>query len=228
MTGYGMAASEVHRQMMLLRRVRVGGTGNMAQDDVTAREASEITGLGERTIRRMIEDGRIPARKTAPNRYAIPRRALDQFRKHDRVGELERRIEALEAEVEHLQGVLEHKEHSTPPDTPKNDEMSPNALQRDSDSLPGLDMSPYRIGDATYTGGYRAWRTPAPPRPVAVARAMDGWPDTIRGRAAYISDRTGLKFGTVRDWRELREWSTVEEARIGLQLRGYAAVAGLL
>lgn len=200
----------------------------MANDDVTAREASEITGLGERTIRRMIEDGRIQARKVAPNRYAIPRRALEQFKKRDRVGELERRVDALEHEVEHLQELLEQSGQLKPPEQPKTDETSLDALQSKSDGLTGLDTRLQRIGDHIHTGGYRAWRPVASPRPVAIAVAPDGWPASIRGRAAYISDRTGIRYGTVRDWRELREWSSVEEARTGLQLRGYNSVADML
>lgn len=43
----------------------------MTNQYVTAKQAADMTGLSERTIRRYIANGRTPARKIAPNRFAI-------------------------------------------------------------------------------------------------------------------------------------------------------------
>lgn len=65
-------------------------------DEVTAAQAAGLTGLSERTIRRRIAAGRIPARHVAPNRYAINVRDLPVRHSAD---ELAARIEALEHRV---------------------------------------------------------------------------------------------------------------------------------
>lgn len=201
----------------------------MTSDEVTAREAAEITGLGERTIRRMIEDGRIPARKIAANRYAIPRRSLPS-KKQDRYRALEQRVETLEHEVQTLRVALERR------GIVQNGETSPDALQGDSDGLHTRAMSVYSYTPSRAADGLAGevseyLRRPfAQPARVAVAyhphvaRDPDAWPDTIRGRAAFLSERCGIKYNTLRDWRELREWASIEEARAGLEARGYAGL----
>ena len=69
-------------------------------DEVTAAQAAILTGLSERTIRRRIAAGSIPARKIGPNRFAIrpddlplvhPFQALVQ-----RVAALEQQVAAIE------------------------------------------------------------------------------------------------------------------------------------
>lgn len=60
---------------------------------VSARQAAAILGVNERTVRRWITAGRVPARKVAINRYAIDLDALPD----DTLISLLRRIEALEA-----------------------------------------------------------------------------------------------------------------------------------
>ncbi|HEV2461818.1 MAG TPA: hypothetical protein VGS80_25965 [Ktedonobacterales bacterium] len=65
-------------------------------DEVTAAQAAGLTGLSERTIRRRIAAGMIPARHVAPNRYAINVRDLPV---HHSADELAARIEALEHRV---------------------------------------------------------------------------------------------------------------------------------
>ena len=62
-------------------------------EDVTATEAAALTGLSERTIRRRIARGELPARHIGPNRYAIRVADLPQRR---RPSDLEARIEAVE------------------------------------------------------------------------------------------------------------------------------------
>ena len=47
--------------------------------EVTATEAAKMTGLSERTIRRWIESGKLPARQIATNRYAIKTTDLKKY-----------------------------------------------------------------------------------------------------------------------------------------------------
>lgn len=65
-------------------------------DEVTAAQAAVLTGFSERTIRRKIASGELPARRLAPNRYAIDVCDLPQ-RWDDR--DVARRIDALERRV---------------------------------------------------------------------------------------------------------------------------------
>lgn len=62
-------------------------------EEVTATEAALLTGLSERTIRRRIARGELPARHIAPNRYAIRVRDLPAPRT---LSEVDARLEALE------------------------------------------------------------------------------------------------------------------------------------
>jgi hypothetical protein len=69
-------------------------------DEVTAAQAAGLTGLSERTIRRRIAAGMIPARHVAPNRYAINVRDLPVHHSADelaaRIGALEHRVRLIE------------------------------------------------------------------------------------------------------------------------------------
>lgn len=69
-------------------------------DEVTAAQAAAMTGFSERTIRRKIAAGELPARRVAPNRFAIDVLDLPQ-RWNDR--DLVRRIDALEHRVRLLE-----------------------------------------------------------------------------------------------------------------------------
>jgi len=71
-----------------------------AMEEVTAAQAAGLTGLSERTIRRKIAAGEIPARHVARNRYAIRLRDLPFRRSPD---ELIMRVEALEYRVRLLE-----------------------------------------------------------------------------------------------------------------------------
>jgi helix-turn-helix protein len=71
-----------------------------AIEEVTAAQAAGLTGLSERTIRRKIASGDLPARHVARNRYAIRVRDLPIRRSPD---ELAMRVEALEYRVRLLE-----------------------------------------------------------------------------------------------------------------------------
>jgi excisionase family DNA binding protein len=70
-------------------------------DEITAAQAATLTGLSERTIRRKIASGLIPARRLATNRYAIKTSDLHASRPLEvlalRVEALEHRLDTLEA-----------------------------------------------------------------------------------------------------------------------------------
>lgn len=72
--------------------------------EVTATQAAALTGLSERTIRRRIASGELPARHVAPNRFAIDVRYLP----HDRPdGKIAARLELLERRVQLLETQLQ-------------------------------------------------------------------------------------------------------------------------
>lgn len=66
------------------------------EEEVTAAQAAQLTGLSERTIRRRIAANEIPARHIARNRYAIRVQDLPFRRPAD---ELMSRLQALEYRV---------------------------------------------------------------------------------------------------------------------------------
>jgi len=67
---------------------------------VTAAQAATLTGLSERTIRRKIISGKLPAKRLMANRYAIRVRDLPSNLQTvalvDRLDDLERRVQLLE------------------------------------------------------------------------------------------------------------------------------------
>lgn len=69
-------------------------------DEVTATQAASLTGVSERTIRRRIASGSLPARRIAPNRFAINVRDLplpgNDAELATQVEVLERRVRVLE------------------------------------------------------------------------------------------------------------------------------------
>lgn len=69
-------------------------------DNVTAAQAAALTGFSERTIRRKIASGELPARRLAPNRFAIDVRDLP-VRWDDK--DLARRMDMLEHRVRVLE-----------------------------------------------------------------------------------------------------------------------------
>lgn len=69
-------------------------------EDVTATQAASLLGLSERTIRRRIAAGELPARRIAPNRFAI--KVQDLPLQHG-FADLATRLEALERRVAALE-----------------------------------------------------------------------------------------------------------------------------
>ena len=83
--------------------------------EVTAIDAAKMTGLSERTIRRWIESGKLPARQIATNRYAIkttdlrkyiPKEQPDLQSAISRIQELEDMQTDLLARIEKLESFL--------------------------------------------------------------------------------------------------------------------------
>lgn len=100
-------------------------------EKVTARRAAELTGLNERTIRRMIARGDLPAELVSVNRYQIDTSDLPP-RKRNRVQE---ELSSLRADMDALKRRLSLLEKAeTPPDAPG----------RNSDSFYIPDMSSIR------------------------------------------------------------------------------------
>lgn len=73
--------------------------------EVTAAQAAKLTGLSERTIRRRIVSGALPARRIASNRYAIRVRdlTLPNLPTLESVETLIARVQALESRVHLLE-----------------------------------------------------------------------------------------------------------------------------
>lgn len=84
-------------------------------DEVTATQAASLSGVSERTIRRRIAAGQLPARRVAPNRFAIKIEDLPINRSR---GDLVERLEALEQKVAVIelgqQALLRTQAASTP------------------------------------------------------------------------------------------------------------------
>src|SRR5215831_9441440 len=72
-------------------------------DDITAAQAAILTGVSERTIRRKIASGVIPARRIGRNRFAI--KASDLQMSHP-FEALALRVEVLEQRLSHLEARL--------------------------------------------------------------------------------------------------------------------------
>ena len=65
-------------------------------DEVTATQAASLAGVSERTIRRRIAAGQLPARRVAPNRFAIK---VQDLPIHHKFGDFVARLELLEQRV---------------------------------------------------------------------------------------------------------------------------------
>lgn len=72
-------------------------------EEVTATQAAALIGVSERTIRRKIAAGQLPARRVATNRFAI---AVSDLPRRRGIDALTARIEAVEQRVERLEGRL--------------------------------------------------------------------------------------------------------------------------
>lgn len=84
-------------------------------DEVTATQAALLSGVSERTIRRRIAAGQLPARRVAPNRFAIK---IEDLPINPGLGDLAGRLEALERRVAAIelrqQALLRTQAASTP------------------------------------------------------------------------------------------------------------------
>jgi len=82
--------------------------GGMEEEEVTAVEAARLTGLSDRTIRRKIKAGKLPARQIAPNRYAIKQSDLERLT-GQQTGQSEtlERLEAIEQRLERIESLLQ-------------------------------------------------------------------------------------------------------------------------
>lgn len=101
--------------------------------EVTAARAATLTGLSERTIRRRIAAGTLPARRIAPNRYAI---SIGDLPTRDEIEDAPARIEALGQRVAALEIqqrlMLRALGH---PGSERDDEDAEDAAQRVDDLL---------------------------------------------------------------------------------------------
>lgn len=73
--------------------------------EVTATQAAQLTGLSERTIRRRILSGALPARRVRANRYAIRVSALPlpSLAATDSIATLIAKVQALERRLQQLE-----------------------------------------------------------------------------------------------------------------------------
>jgi len=122
--------------------------------EVTAIEAARLTGRSDRTIRRWIAKGTLPARQIAPNRYAIKVSDLTKVTGHDspdaallgRVTQLEEayreqqaRIQELEQRIEGLQSNLDTTTGQRPDTTPRSGheaDKRPVIMHQEATGLP--------------------------------------------------------------------------------------------
>ena len=74
-----------------------------AVNEVTAAQAAALTGLSERTIRRKIVSGKLPARRLMANRFAIQVRDLPT---HPQIAALDNRLDALERRMQLLERAM--------------------------------------------------------------------------------------------------------------------------
>lgn len=183
------ATSEIEvRPVQAHKTVRIDGMISPQREYVTAREAAELTGKGEHTIRRMIKDGRLAARKVAANRFEINRADLPGAKLTD--------TERLAA---HLRGVQEFlTAYFGLTGYEINAETAYIALQSKSGRLsPVRRQAPTLYTLPTSDGQHGA-------------EDSQPWPASDRGRAKRVAQAIGKSHLTVREW-PTREWNTKED-----------------
>src|SRR5215472_3091805 len=94
-------------------------------EDVTAAQAALLTGVSERTIRRKIASGVIPARRLGRNRYAI--KVSDLHVSHP-FEALALRVEALEQRLGRLEAQLQATADSAQPGIRADGSTAPSPL----------------------------------------------------------------------------------------------------
>jgi excisionase family DNA binding protein len=116
---------------------------------LTAKQAADVTGLSERTIRRMIERGDLPARHANRRRYAIATKDLPPH-KPSPTGELLARVEALERAVQRLTYAVEALTGArTLPPVTQPSESPLTASGGHSDAPPGVPAGARRMKEIT-------------------------------------------------------------------------------
>ena len=145
-------------------------------DEVTATQAASLSGVSERTIRRRIAAGQLPARRIAPNRFAI---RVQDLPIHHGFGDLALRLEALErriAALELRQQIMTHAGAEVPVEpaavaaTPDGDVSLGQLhtllaeLARETERLAPLLGAGSTGGEDTGTGGHQNLRPVHPPR----------------------------------------------------------------
>jgi excisionase family DNA binding protein len=94
-------------------------------DEITAAQAATLTGLSERTIRRKIASGLLPARRLATNRYAIRVADLQMSRPFEALAS---RVEALEHRLDTLEDLMRQFLARSEPD----------GMSKASEAVPGF------------------------------------------------------------------------------------------
>src|SRR5579863_9774518 len=127
------------------------GKESVMDEEVTAAQAAQLTGLSERTIRRRIAANEIPARHVARNRYAIRVHDLP-IRRH--ADELMARLQALEYRVRVIelqqQRILAHLD---PAAVNPVEESGPEAVTEVGDLLTQLAHEVRRLGPLLSAAG---------------------------------------------------------------------------
>jgi len=177
-------------------------------EKVTARRAADLSGLNERTIRRMIQRGDLPAQKIAVNRYLIdtdhlPPRKRSPIREeltvlHQEIDALKRRLNALE-------------KGKTPPD----------ALRAKSDRVEASD-APVAIPTLTRQVLADAGEPSAPP---SVPPANDETLPRVVDVSRYL-ERHGINPYTPRSWPWLKEALPITGSSLLIRAREHIRASG--
>lgn len=188
---------------------------------VTARQAAELTGLNERTIRRMIERGQLHATKAAPNRYLIDTRDLPPRRRSrtQELRELTEAITALRRDLDALRRRITLLEVTRPPEYP------PAPARAESERVESEQVSSIRLPRARppvdlLSASFSSERT---------AEAPNGPFTTVASAARYLA-RHGINPLTPKNWTWLRddlaERATLDADTLLRQVRAHIAAVG--
>jgi hypothetical protein len=174
------------------------------QHTVTARRAAQLAGVNEKTIRRWIASGKLVATKIAANRFMIDPADLPPRKKNPVQDELER----LRRDVDDLRHRVRTLESSkTFPALPRFDSEGVQSAQVKS-YTPPVYKPPVDHSSASFFAD--------------IASNQHDMPDSIRGRARWVESHGGPPFTAVRDWQDVRTWSSVEDAIASVRRhRGY-------
>jgi excisionase family DNA binding protein len=170
---------------------------------VTARRAAEITGLNERTIRRMIHRGDLAAVKVAVNRYLIRLADLPP-RKRNRIRE---ELDALRSDLETLRRRVAALESA---------KTLPDALRAESGRLPAPGTRSYLPDLSSLLA----------PRPTQLVYGPHGEPFPRIVDACIFLERHGINRMTPRTWPWLKEALPITEAELLQRTRAHVLATG--